>query len=891
MWSEDKVFFLSDRNGPTTLFAYDTAAKTVTQVLPNEGIDIKSASLGPGAIVYDQFGSLHVYDLKSGQVQTLSVRVAGDIAGVRPRFEKVDKSIQNAEISPSGVRAVFEARGEILTVPAEKGDIRNLTRTPGVAERDPAWSPDGKSIAYFSDESGEYMLHIRDQKGEGAVKKLALGEAPSFYYQPTWSPDSKKIAYTDKRLNIWYLDLASGQSKKIDTDVYDSPFNSLNPSWSPDSRWVAYTRHLDNHLHAVFVYELETGKALQVTDGMSDARFPVFDRSGKHLYFVASTDSGPLAGWLDLSSLNRPVSASVYVAVLRKDLPSPLAPQSDEEEAAAAAKATDKPDAGKEKDAKAKKTPEPVRIDFDGLSQRILAMPLPPKAYVGLEAGKAGTLFILEGPGVPRSTNAAPGAPPTQSLWKFDLDKRKPEKIAEDVSQVKIAHNGEKMLFEKAKAWFITAASAPVKPGEGALKLDAMEVMVDPRAEWRQMYREVWRIERDFLYDPGAHGLDLQTATKKYAAYLDHLGSRLELTLLFDEMLGELVLGHTYVGGGDLPEIKGPPGGLLGADYEIDSDRYRFARVYSGENWNPKTRAPLTQPGVNVKAGEYLIAVNGRDLRASDNIYQAFEATADKSTVLKVGSKPDGSDAREVTVVPVPSETALRHLYWIESNRRKVDQLSGNRIAYVYLPNTSVDGYTNFNRYYFAQLDKEGLVVDERFNGGGSAADYIIDSLKRPLMNYWTTREGKTFTTPLGSIFGPKTMIINEFAGSGGDAMPWYFRRAGVGPLVGKRTWGGLVGIYGYPTLIDGGVVTAPRLAFFNPEGQWEVENHGVAPDIEVDLDPQAVRAGHDPQLEKAVQVVLDALEKNPLPKPKKPAYPNYHKQRPADAGVGQGGR
>jgi tricorn protease len=426
--------------------------------------------------------------------------------------------------------------------------------------------------------------------------------------------------------------------------------------------------------------------------------------------------------------------------------------------------------------------------------------------------------------------------------------------------------------------------SSPSASAEGSgdaktLKTEAMEVYVDPRAEWKQMYREAWRLQRDFLYDPNYHGLDLAAAEKKYSIYVDGLRHRVDLNYLFNEMLGNLVLGHTYVSGGDTPEAKRVKGGLLGADDTIENGRYRFARVYSGENWNPQLRAPLTQPGVNVKPGEYLLAVNGKELKASDNLYRAFEATADKQTVIKVGPNPDGKDARDVTVVPVESETALRNLAWVEGNRRKVDEMTGGRVAYVYLPDTATGGYTNFNRYFFAQVDKEGVVIDERFNGGGKAADYIIEHLSRDLFNYWTARDGKIYTTPGGAVFGPKAMIINEFAGSGGDAMPWYFRRAKCGPLVGKRTWGGLVGISGYPSLLDGGSVTAPSFAFFSPEGKWDVENHGVAPDVEVEHDPYLIRQGRDPQLESAVSIVMKELEKNPPRKPEKPAYPNYHKK------------
>jgi tricorn protease len=413
-----------------------------------------------------------------------------------------------------------------------------------------------------------------------------------------------------------------------------------------------------------------------------------------------------------------------------------------------------------------------------------------------------------------------------------------------------------------------------------------MEVYVDPRAEWKHMYYQVWRDERDFLYDPGLHGLNLEAAKKKYEPYLENISSRDDLNYLFEEMLGNITIGHMFVGGGDIPEPKRVKTGLLGADYEIVNGRYRFTRVYNGENWNPKLRAPLTQPGVNVKAGEYLLAVNGREVRAPANIYSFFEETAGKQVVLKVGPNPDGTGAREVTVVPVDDEGALRNYAWIEDNRRRVDELTGGRVAYVYLPDTYAGGYTNFNRYYFAQVGKEAAVIDERYNGGGAIADYIIDYMRRSLLSYWSMREGTDITTPIEAIFGPKVMIINEMAGSGGDAMPWMFRKTAIGPLVGKRTWGGLVGHYTNPAdLLDGGFTGTPDLAFYNPNGTWDVENHGVPPDFEVELDPQAVRQGHDPQLEKAVEVVMDLLKKNPPPPaPHHPPYPNYHKAEHAAA-------
>ena len=865
MWVKDRIYFLSDRNGPVTLFYYDLKTKKVVPALAATGFDIKSASAGPDAIVYEQFGSLHLYDLKSGHERAIEVAIAADLPQTRPAFEKVARYIETEGLSPSGARAVFSARGEILTVPAEKGDARNLTNTPGIAERDPAWSPDGMRIAYFSDESGEYALHIRDQNGMGEVTKIKL--PPSFYYAPLWSPDSKKIAFTDKAEAVWFVDLEKREPVRVDADTYKDPGGVIQPSWSPDSRWIAYTKILKNHMRAVFAYSIETGKTAQITDGMSDARYAVFDRNGESIYFTASTDVGPTTGWLDMSSMNRPVTRSVYLAVLRKDLASPLAPESDEEKPEAAKKKDDDKD-------KAKKEPAPVRIDFDGIGQRILALPIPARNYGGLYAGKTGTLYLLEDPPV-----VARQSQPDQTVQKFELKTRKTEKFLDGVRAFDVSFDGEKVLYRKGDQWFIAKSDAPPKAGDGRLKVDEMEVRIDPRAEWKQMYNEVWRIERDFFYDPNLHGLDLATYKAKYEPYLERIGSRPELNYLFMDMLGELTVGHLYVRGGAQPEVKRVPGGLLGADYKIENGRYRFSRVYDGENWNPELRAPLTQPGVNVVAGEYLLAVNGRELKASDEVYSFFEETAGKSVVLKVGPDPGGAKSREVTVVPVESEAGLRSLAWIEQNRRTVDKLSAGRLAYVYLPDTSYPGYTSFNRYYFAQEDKAGAVLDERFNRGGAAADYIIDYLRRPLMNYFMTRDGEPFTTPVGSIFGPKVMIVNEFAGSGGDLMPWMFRKAKIGKLVGKRTWGGLVGIFGFPALIDGGTVTAPNLAFYNTEGAWDVENHGVAPDVEVEFDPQAWRAGHDPQLERAVGIALAEMEKNPPPAGKRPPFPNYHKK------------
>jgi tricorn protease len=882
------VYFLSDRNGSVSLFDYDTKSKQVQQVLENHGLDLKTVSAGPGGLVYEQFGSLHFYDPASHQDHVVPVSIHGELPGLQPHLAAVSpEAVENIAVSPSGVRVVAEARGDIFTLPAEKGDTRNLTNTPGSAERDPSWSPDGKSIAYFSDASGEYQLYIRDQEGLSAPKVIDLGPNPSFFYSPHWSPDSKRIAFADKHLRIWYVDVAGGKPVKVDTGLRGGFGAATELSWSPDSQWIAYSRDLESELHAIFVYSLASHTATQITDGMSNALHPVFDPNGKYLYFTASTDNGPSDAGIDLSSLDRTINAGVYVAVLARNSASPIPPESDDENKKkdedassdgkkADAKKDEKKNDKDDKKADAKRTV----IDLADIGNRILSLPIPPRNYVGLAVGKSGVLFLAEGLPVGRSSED--GGLPIRALWRFTTEKRQTEEILSGLSSFNVSFDGDKLFYQRADGWFL-APVTELKPGSPdanpgkPVNNHGMLATLDPRSTWKQMYHETWRLQRDFLYDPHTHGLDIAKIEAKYRPYLESLASRDEFSYLCVEMLGEVQVGHTFVNGPDSP-ANAPKAGLLGADYTIDHDRYRFAKIYNGENWTPSLTAPLTMPGVNVVVGDYLLAVNGRELHATDNIDSFFDGTAGKQTVLRVGKNPDGSGARDVTVVPTASEYGLRNLDWINGNRRKVDELSGSKIAYVYMPNTAGAGYTNFNRYFYAQLDKQGLILDERYNQGGFLADYVVSVLSQKHLSNAIERDGKPVHDPEGAIFGPKAMLINPLAGSGGDAMPWYFRKAALGTLVGTRTWGGLVGIGNYPTLIDGGSVTAPRYAIYGLNGEWEVEGHGIPPDVMVEELPKDVAAGHDAQLERAVAIVLQQLKEHPAPVSPIPPYPDFHK-------------
>ena len=862
MWIGETVCFRSDRNGEFNLFSYDPKSKAIRQLTNHADFPVMSASAGGGQVIYEQAGYLHILDPRKTQSTRLTVGVAADLIETRPRYVKGFRYVRGASISPTGARAALEFRGEIVTVPAEKGDPRNLTVTPAAHERFPVWSPDGKSIACFSDESGEYELQVRSQDGRGEIKKLRMTGA-GFYENPKWSPDGKKISFSDNSWSLFWVDVDTGSVKKIGSEYLYGPARAqvISHAWSPDSKWITYTLSNQAYFQTVYVYSLDQDKSFAITDGLSEVSEPVFDASGKYLYFLASTDAGPVKQWFDMSNADMRATRSLYLAVLRKDLPSPLAKESDEEKGVVR---DDKPRETRPA------TAEPVTIDLAGIQNRILAIPLPAGEYSSLHTGTAGQIYYLKATAGTGEGDAAGGA----ELHRYDLNRRRDEMLTAGVRNYEISGDSKKILFAGRDAMYIVSATERIQPGQGRLNIDAVEVQIDPRAEWAQIFQEAWRINRDYFYAPNMHGVDWKAMREKYAVFLPDAAVRSDLNRVIQWMCSELAVGHHRVGGGDtLYQPKSVPGGLLGADYAIENGRYRFKKIYGGLNWNPGLRSPLTEPGVDVKEGEYLIAVGGQDLRPPANLYRPFENTSGKLLEITVGPNPDGSGARTVSVVPIASESALRNRDWVEGNIKKVDQATGGRVAYVYVPDTSTQGHNYFKRYFYPQSYKDAIIVDERFNGGGQVADYYIDHLRKPLVSYWAMRYGADLKTPGASIQGPKVMIIDESAGSGGDLLPWMFRKFQLGKIVGKRTWGGLVGTLGFPVLMDGGSVTAPNLAIWTEDG-WVVENVGVPPDIEVEQTPADVIAGRDPQLEKAIQIIMEELKKNPPPQPKRPAYP-----------------
>ena len=931
VWVDDSVFFISDRDGVANIWEYQTKSKKLTQVTKFTDFDVKALDSGPGTIVFEQAGYVHELDPKNGKSKVVNINATGDFPWMMPNWEDVTSRMTGIALSPTGRRVVVEARGEIFTIPAEKGDVRNLTNSSGSAERDPAWSPDGKFVSYFSDKSGEYKLVIEAQDGLTAPREITL-KNPTHYYTPSWSPDSKKIMFTDTNLKVWVLDVASGDAKIVGQDPWMVPARTLNPSWSPDSKWVAYASRLRSLHHAIFVSNVETGETKQVTDGLADSVWPTWDASGKYLWFLASTDFGLRSQWLDMTSYDRETTFGLYFAVLKKSDASPLLPESDEDRGVGSRRQPNACEpgaggggpggggpgagggggegapAGAEGQAQAPQRgprgPVAVQIDFDGLQQRIVAVPgVPERQYSDLQSGIDGTVFYLEA-GRPGQGGGGPGGGGGggNELIRYRLCDRRAATFVNNVATYEISADRRKLVYRAAggggggfgggggggqppapQLFLVDADRNPPQAGSGRLSIAPLRMYLEPKEEFKQIFHEGWRNQRDYLYVPNMQGTDWPKMKQMYGQLLPYVMHRADLNYLMDMMGAEIAVGHSYVRGGDMPSVPQQLGGLLGADFAIENGRYKITRIYDNESWNPDLRSPLATPGANVNTGEYILAINGIELRAPDNIYRLLDGTANRQTTLTVNTTPAMEGARTVVVVPVANEGGLRTRAWVESNRRLVEKLSNGQLAYVYLPNTGQPGYTSFNRYYFSQQDKKGVVVDERFNGGGSAADYIIDVLGRDFDGYFNNVAGDRFpfTSPSAGIWGPKVMIINEMAGSGGDLMPYVFRRRKIGPLIGKRTWGGLVHTADTPPFVDGGSMIAPRGGFFTRDGKWAVENEGVAPDIDIENWPKEVIAGRDPQLERAVEEAMRMLKEKPIDRMAKEPPPPTWGQRP----------
>jgi tricorn protease len=901
VWSGDTVYFISDRDTVQNVWSYDLGSKKLTQVTKFTDFDVKTMGSGGGAVVFEQAGYIHELDPRTGRHKRVDITATGDFPWMMPRWDDVSSRMTNIELSPTGKRVLVEARGEIFTIPAEKGDVRNLTNSSASAERDPAWSPDGKYISYFSDRSGEYRLYVQEQDGLKPPREIVL-DKPTHYYTVSWSPDSKKLLFTDTNLKVWVVDAATGAAKIVGNDPWMVPQRTLNPAWSPDSKWVAYSSRLRSMYHAIFVSNADTGESKQITDGLSDAIWPVWDANGKYLWFLASTDYGLRSQWLDMTSYDRETNYGLYLAVLNKNEPTPLLPESDEDRGVpapgarpTASPAVDAPADGPGGDAARRpRGPVTVQLDFDGLGKRIISVPgVPERQYSSLTAGADGTVFYVE---------AAPGPGGSTTLHRYRLSDRRAIPFASSVAAFTVSADGKKLVYRAggggggqggppqggtppAPALFLVDADRPTAPQPNTGRLNyTLRMYLDPKAEYKQMFNEGWRNQRDYLYVPNLHGTDWPEMKEMYGALLPYVNHRADLLYLMDMMGAEIAIGHSYVRGGDLPDVPNSSGGLLGADFKIENGRYRITRIYDNENWNPDLRSPLAVPGVNANVGDYVVAINGIELRAPDNIYRLLDGTANRQTAVTLNANPTLDGARQVTVVPVATEGALRTRAWVESNRRLVEQLSNGQLAYVHVPNTGQGGYASFNRYYFAQQDKKGAIIDERFNGGGSAADYIIDVLGRDFDGYFNNVAGDRypFTSPAAGIWGPKVMIINEMAGSGGDLMPWMFKYRKIGPLVGKRTWGGLVHTADSPPLVDGGTMIAPRGGFFTRDGKWAVENEGTPPDVDVENWHKDVIAGRDPQLERAVAEAMRMLREKPVVRAdKEPPSPTWGTRKP----------
>jgi tricorn protease len=884
VWVGETIYFTSDRDWKLNLYAYDTADGGTRKVTSHREYDVLWPSGGPSAVVYENGGSIYRYDPAAGRSARVPIRVAGDLPYTRPVLEKVKERIEWSAISPSGARALFAARGDVFTAPAEHGEVRNITRSQGVREITPSWSPDGRWIAYLSDRSGEYEIYIKSQDGSGKERRITT-DGDIWRFAPLWSPDGKKLAFADKKQRLRYVEIDGGRL----VDVDRSETNDITTyTWSPDSRWLAYVKDADNGMSVIWVHSLESGETGPLTDPLVNNYSPVFDPGGQYLYFLSDRDMNlTFSGWEFTYLYTAPTR--LYVGTLNEEIPRPFHPQSDEEKVDADDDGGSTADAGdgeEERDAGRNREgdpigesgeaqsagrkpgsakPEIVRIQIDGFDNRVVAVPGPSGDYRSLRATEAGPLYLFNPAGA--------DGPPT--LKSYSMKDRQEETILEKITGYEVSRDGKKVLYSIRGKFGIVPNKPKQKAKDGRLKLDGMEMVVDPAAEWAQIYTDGWRILRDWFYDPGLHGVDWDKMRDRYGKLVKHVAHRADLDYLLGELGGELNAGHVYVQSGDQPAVTRHDGGLLGAELVADpSGRYRFDRIFAGENWHPDFRSPLTEPGVDVEEGDFLLAIDGEEVTTAENPYRFLQNKADRLVTLLVNDEPDLEGAREAIVRPIARETNLRYLDWVLERRKRVAEASGGRIGYIHMPNTAREGNRELFKYFYPQSETDALIVDVRYNGGGFIPERMIELLDRPVLNYWVRRGLQPTSTPVFAHDGPKICLINGYSSSGGDAFPYYFRKRGLGPLLGTRTWGGLIGLSGNPGLADGGSVLVPTFRFLDTDGRWVVENVGVSPDIEVLDRPERVAGGEDPSLERAVEILLEKLEEEPPARVQVPPAP-----------------
>ncbi len=875
MWHGNKIYYLSDNGAEEryNIWVYDTQSKETKQLTEFKDFDVHYPSIGPDDMVFEAGGELYLMNLTTGNYKVVNIELVTDQLTEMPKTEKVENYLQHAFISPEGNRVLAEARGDVFSLPAEKGYVLNLTKSSGSAERYPTLSPDGKTIAYWSDASGEYELTLNDvEKGTTkTVTKLGAG----FRYNIYWSPDSKKIVFVDQTMNINLCDVATGNVKIIDKGLWmtHGPLENFKASWSSDSRFVSWDRGAENRNNMTFIYDVENNQKHQITSDFYSNYSPAFDPEGKYLYLLTNRSMSP--EYSDFDNTFVYVNSTMIAAIsLKKDTPSPIEPENDKDAVKDDNKDDQKKDENKsdkkEKDKKkengdddkSKTEEKKVEIDFDGLENRLVLLPIDAGNYTNLTATKGKIIYrVLPG-----------GQEEKTPVVYWDLKDRKQKTIIEDASDYQLSANGEKMLISTNKKLSVISVSENQK-AEKFVPLQEMEITIQPKEEWKQIFTDAWRLERDYFYDKSMHGVDWNAMKEKYGKLLEQAATREDVNFIIGELIGEMNSSHTYKSGGDLERAKSRNVGYLGVDWKINNGAYQVAHILSGATWDAEVRSPLAEPGVDVQEGDYVLEVNGTTLSVQDEPAAAFQGLGGKTVELTVSKTASKTDGKKVVVKLLSSENRLRNLEWIETKRKRVEEATDGKVGYIYVPSTGIDGQDELARQFYAQWNKDGLIIDERFNNGGQIPDRFIEMLNRKVLAYWAVRDGHDWQSPTVAHFGPQVMLINGWSGSGGDAFPDFFRKSKLGPLIGSRTWGGLIGYSGLPDLIDGGSVTAPSFRMYNPDGSWFKEGHGVDPDILVPENFQELAKGVDNQLEKAIEEVKDEIQKNPAKWPQHPPY------------------